>query len=75
MSSFFLMALTTAHFLIGAVGGKLSCDVLGNLGANSDDNSQQQELHDFVDRIVPLTQLYPHGVVKDNMVTVSNIVR
>ena len=75
MTSLVLMLLTTAHFLVGAIGEKLSCEVLNNLGADIDGNSQQQELHDFVNRILPLTQLYPHGVVKDDVVTVSNIVR
>ena len=49
--------------------------VLKNLGDDASGDLQQQEVHDFIDRILPLTQLYPHGVVKDDVVTVSNIVR
>lgn len=69
-----LMVLTTAHFLVGIIGQKLSCDVLDNVGDQSEAHQQQKELYDFIDRLYPLTQLNPHGVVKDQ-VTISNLVR
>ena len=73
MTSLLLLAVAVAHFLVGVFGQKLSCEVLGELGTG--DDAQQRELYDFIDRNLPLTALNPHGVVKDDRVTVSNIVK
>lgn len=74
MTSLVLLVLTTAHFLVGVFGQKLSCDVLANMGTGAEE-PQQRELYDFIDRQFPLTALNPHGVVKDDLVTVSNIIK
>lgn len=73
MTSLVLLAVAAAHFIVGVFGQKVSCEVLAELG--SGDDAQQRELYDFIDRNVPLTALNPHGVVKDDLVTVSNIVK
>jgi hypothetical protein len=73
MTSFVLLVLTVVHFLVGVFSQNLSCDVLTRLGTG--EQPQQRELYDFIDRNVPLTALNPHGVVKDDLVTVSNIVK
>ncbi|EFX89151.1 hypothetical protein DAPPUDRAFT_95295 [Daphnia pulex] len=73
MTSFVLLVLTVVHFLVGVFGQNLSCDVLTRLGTGEE--PQQRELYDFIDRNIPLTALNPHGVVKDDLVTVSNIVK
>lgn len=73
MTSFVLLVLTVVHFLVGVFGQNLSCEVLTRLGTGEE--PQQRELYDFIDRNIPLTALNPHGVVKDDLVTVSNIVK
>lgn len=73
MTSLLLLALAVAHFLVGVFGQKLSCEVLNELGTG--ERPEQRELYDFIDRNLPLTALNPHGVVKDDLVTVSNIVK
>lgn len=73
MTSFVLLVLTVVHFLVGVFSQNLSCDVLTRLGTGEE--PQQRELYDFIDRNIPLTALNPHGVVKDDLVTVSNIVK
>lgn len=73
MTSLILLVLTCAHFLVGVFGQNLSCEVLTHLGTGEE--AQQRELYDFIDRNLPLTALNPHGVVKDDLVTVSNIVK
>lgn len=74
MTSAVLLILTSAHFVVGVFGQKLSCDVLAKMGTETDE-PQQRELYDFIDRQLPLTALNPHGVVKDDLVTVSNIIK
>ncbi len=73
MTSFVLLVITVVHFLVGVFGQNLSCEVLTRLGTGEE--PQQRELYDFIDRNIPLTALNPHGVVKDDLVTVSNIVK
>lgn len=73
MTSLVLLVLAVAHFLVGVFGQNISCDVLTRLGTGEE--PQQRELYDFIDRNLPLTALNPHGVVKDDLVTVSNIVK
>lgn len=73
MTSLVLLVLTVVHFLVGVFGQNLSCEVLTRLGTGEE--PQQRELYDFIDRNLPLTALNPHGVVKDDLVTVSNIVK
>ena len=74
LTSFVLLVLTAGHFLVGMLGHKVSCRVLAEMGTRRQE-PQQKQLYDFIDRNFPLTSLNPHGVVKDDQVTLSNIVR